>query len=40
MEFSHVLNEDFHDKLRGMSPQTNYTERSPLVGEVSANFRL
>jgi hypothetical protein len=25
-------------KLHGMSPQANYTERPPLVGEVSANF--
>jgi hypothetical protein len=25
-------------KLCGLSPQANYTERPPLVGEVSANF--
>jgi hypothetical protein len=25
-------------KLHGLSPQANYTERPPLVGEVSANF--
>jgi hypothetical protein len=25
-------------KLRGFSPQANYTERLPLVSEVSANF--
>jgi hypothetical protein len=25
-------------KLRGLSPWVNYTERPPLVGEVSANF--
>jgi hypothetical protein len=25
-------------KLRGLSPQANYTERPPLVGEVSVNF--
>jgi hypothetical protein len=25
-------------KLRGFSPQANYTDRLPLVGEVSANF--
>jgi hypothetical protein len=25
-------------KLRGFSPQVNYTEGPPLVGEVSANF--
>jgi hypothetical protein len=26
-------------KLRGMSPRANYTDRAPLVGEVSANSR-
>jgi hypothetical protein len=25
-------------KLHGLSPQANYTERPPLVGEVIANF--
>jgi hypothetical protein len=25
-------------KLRGLSPQANYTEQPPHVGEVSANF--
>jgi hypothetical protein len=25
-------------KLRGLSPQANYTERPPLVAKVSANF--
>jgi hypothetical protein len=25
-------------KLRGLSPRANYTERPPLVGEVSGNF--
>jgi hypothetical protein len=25
-------------KLRGLSPQANYTEWPPLVGEISANF--
>jgi hypothetical protein len=25
-------------KLRGFSPQANYTDRPPLIGEVSANF--
>jgi hypothetical protein len=27
-----------HSKLRGLSPRANYSERPPLVGEVSANF--
>jgi hypothetical protein len=26
------------NKLRGLSPQANYTDRPPPVGEVSANF--
>jgi hypothetical protein len=32
---------DLHNpltKLRGLSPLANYTDRAPLVGEVSANF--
>jgi hypothetical protein len=31
----HILSKT---KLRGLSPQANYTERPPLVGEDSANL--
>jgi hypothetical protein len=42
MSLQTLLNENafskLKTKLRGLSPQANYTERPPLVGEVSANF--